>query len=188
MKNVLVLKGSPRRGGNSDLLADAFVSGAKEAGHHVTEFPAGRKQIKGCLGCKQCYSKENRACVVEDDFGELVELYQNSDIIVYATPLYWYSFPSQLKAAMDKMYALVIGRREMALKESVLLACCEDTDPEAFNGILRSYELICGFRKWRDLGRVLAFGVDEPGDILNQPDILKRAKELGLSLSCKHPL
>ena len=87
-----------------------------------------------------------------------------------------------MKAAMDKMYALIIGEREMALKESVLLACCEDTDQGAFDGILKSYELIGGFRKWKDLGGVLVYGVDGPGAILDQPDMLKRAKELGSNL------
>lgn len=182
MKKVLVLTGSPRKDGNSDLLADAFIRGAEEAGHQVTVFRAGRKHITGCLACNKCYTEGNKACVVEDDFNELAELYQSSDVIVYATPLYWYSFPAQLKAAMDKMHALVKGEREMAIKESILLACCEDTDPHAFEGILQSYKLIAGYRKWKDLGHVLAFNVNEPGEILKQPDLLAKAKALGRNL------
>lgn len=182
MKHILVLTGSPRKDGNSDLLADAFIKGAEEAGHHVTVYPAGRKHIKGCLACNKCYAKENNACIVADDFNELAELYQHSDVIVYATPLYWYSFPAQLKAAMDKMYALARVNCEMALKESILLACCEDTDPHAFDGMLQSYKLIAGYRKWQDIGQVLVFDVNDPGDILKQPEMLKKAKELGINL------
>jgi len=182
MKKILVLTGSPRAGGNSDLLADAFIKGAEEAGHLVTKFNAGRKSIKGCTACNQCYAREDSACIAKDDFNELADLYRNSDIIVYATPLYWYSFPAQMKAAMDKMYALVKGEREMAIKASILLACCEDTDPCAFDGILKSYELIVGYRKWEDMGQVMAFNVSEPGDILKQPEILAKAQQLGLSL------
>lgn len=182
-KNILVLTGSARVGGNSDLLADAFVKGALEAGHSVSRFRAGKSHIIGCRGCDECYSKGSGSpCVTRDDFDALSELYKSADVIVYASPLYWYSFPSNLKAAMDKMYALIRGGFEMAIKESVLLACCEDNDPAAFDGMVRSYELIGSYRKWKDAGRVLVCGVRNPGDILKKPGALEQACELGRSL------
>lgn len=92
-KRILILTGSPRRGGNSDLMADAFAKGASEAGNIVMRFDTAHKHIQGCRACDNCFSKENKACIFNDDFNELASLMAESDVIVFCTPLYWYSFP-----------------------------------------------------------------------------------------------
>lgn len=179
-KNILVLTGSPRKGGNSDTLADAFIKGALEKGHAVTKVATAFKNILGCRACNACYSNGN-ACIFKDDFNEVAPHLENADTIVLATPLYWYTFPSSLKAVLDKMYALIVGKRPSNIKESFLLVCGEDHDPHIFDGIIKSYQLIAANRQWKETGIIAVTGVRDPGDIL-QTDAVKKTEEMGRNL------
>lgn len=179
-KNILVLTGSPRKGGNSDLMADAFIEGAALSGYTTIKFEAGRKNIDGCKACNSCYTKE-RACIFKDDFNDLAPLIEAADIMVFVSPLYFYSFTAQIKAAIDKMYSLFIGKRPIKVKECILMTCGETDKMEDFDGIIRSYELIADFLNWNDSGKLIIPNVNEVGDIL-KTDALKRAVELGRSL------
>lgn len=180
MKNILVLTGSPRKNGNSDLLADAFISGAKEAGHELHLFAAGRKKIRGCMACQTCFSK-GAACSFKDDFNEVAPFIEKADMIVFASPLYFYSFSTQIKSTIDKMYSFFIGKRPLKIKECMLLGCGETNEIKDFDGMVRSYELIADFMKWEDKGQIIVPNVNHKGDIL-QTDGLAKAKILGLSI------
>lgn len=180
-KNILILTGSPRKNGNSEILADAFAKGLETAGHTVNKYRAGKKKIGGCTACNKCYSKNGQACVFNDDFNELAPLLENADVLVLATPLYWFTFPAQIKAAIDKLYALLVGKRNLKIKECVLLVCAETDDMKDFDGIVRSYELIYNYMKWENLGMLLIPNVNNVGDIL-QTDALEKAEKLGESI------
>ena len=131
-KSILVLTGSPRIGGNSDLLADAFIKGANNAGHEVIKCEVGRKNIQGCKACDTCYSR-GRPCSFDDDFNDIAPLIEKADVIVFVTPLYWFTFPAQLKAVIDKMYSFLIGKRNQKIKESLLLVCGETETASDFD-------------------------------------------------------
>lgn len=180
-KSILVLTGSPRKGGNSDLLADAFIKGARAAGHDVTKYGTAFKEIGGCRACDRCYSK-GKACVFDDDFNELAPLIEQSDVMVFATPLYWFTFPAQLKAALDKMYAFTGGKRPGVPKEGLLLSVAETSVLSDFDGLVKAYELSLAYMKWKDLGHLLVPSVPAVGDIL-RTDALERAEALGRSIT-----
>lgn len=180
-KNVLVLTGSPRSKGNSNALADAFVEELLTAGHTVERFNAGKKKIKGCIACQKCYSKDGMACIYGDDFNELAPMVERADMLVLVTPLYWFTFPAQIKAAIDKIYALMIGQRNLKIKSSLLMCCAETHDMADFEGIVRTWELIGNYLKWELQEPFLVPNVNEPGDIL-ATDALTRAKLLAESL------
>lgn len=152
-KKILVLTGSPRKGGNSDLMADAFIKGVQAARNTVAKYETGLKKKGGCKACNKCYSK-GEACIFGDDFNTLAPLMEQSDILVIATPMYWFTFPAQLKAALDKMYALFIGGKESNIKGSILLACAETTEEADFDGLAKTYELISAYQKWTDLSHL----------------------------------
>lgn len=172
-KRILILTGSPRRGGNSDLMADAFAKGASEAGNSVVQFNTAHKHIQGCRACDNCFSKENKACIFNDDFNELASLMAESDVIIFCTPLYWYSFPTQIKAAIDKFYSFIIGKKDVPIKECMLLSCGELEDPHVFDGIVRSFELIAQDRGWKKRGHYLVNSVNEKGAISNTEHLQK---------------
>ncbi|MBN7773210.1 flavodoxin family protein [Clostridium aminobutyricum] len=180
-KRILVLTGSPRKGGNTELLAEAFIKGAEAAGHTVMKYETAVKHIGGCEACNSCYTQEGQACVFKDDFNMLAPMMENCDVIVIATPLYWFTFPAQLKAALDKMYSLLIGGIQSNIKESMLLACAGGAEESDFDGLVKTYELIAAYQNWTDLAHLLVPSVHEKGDILNT-HALKKAEELGLSL------
>lgn len=180
-KNILVLTGSPRKGGNSDQLADAFIAGAQQAGHTVVKYATGDKQIKGCRACNTCFSK-GTACSIPDDFNELAPLVENADMIAFATPLYWFSFPAQLKAAIDKFFSFLIGQKTLKIKKAVLLVCAGDKNEAGFEGIVTTYKLITGHMGWKDSGTILVPGLMAKDDIL-KTDGLIRAEKLG---NCIH--
>jgi multimeric flavodoxin WrbA len=179
-KNILVLTGSPRKGGNTDKLADAFIAGARQAGHTTVTFATADKHIKGCIDCQTCFSKGS-ACSVPDDFANLAPLLEQADIVVFATPLYWFTFSVQLKAAIDKFYSFVIGKRPLKVKECMLLVCGGGTDLNTYDGIVKSYQLIADFLNWKDSGIVIVPGLHDKDDIL-KTDGLKRAETLGKNI------
>jgi len=105
--NVVVLHGSPRKGMNSDTLADQFLSGLHEQGEHkVTHFYTNEMEIRPCQGCLHCATSPGHACTVEDDMTEIYTAYRDADLIVWATPMYWGYMTAQLKTVLDRMEAL----------------------------------------------------------------------------------
>ena len=92
-KKIVVLTGSPRAGGNTDRMADAFISGAMAAGHEVTKFSTAQLNVKGCVACGGCYSREDRPCCHDDDFNRIAPVIEQADVVVFAAPLYWSTFP-----------------------------------------------------------------------------------------------
>lgn len=179
-KNVLVLTGSPRTGGNTDLMADTFIWAAEENGHSVTKIKTADMDIQGCMACEGCFRNGNPCCC-DDDFNQIAPLIEAADVIVFAAPLYFYTFPTQIKALMDRCYSLITGKRPIQGKECILMTCGEDTSERAFDGIFRTYELIANYLEWTDLGKLYVTGVRGAGDIRNT-DGLDRAERLGHSI------
>jgi multimeric flavodoxin WrbA len=179
-KKILVLTGSPRNGGNSDLIADAFIKGALASGHEVVKVKTDEKKVQGCKACNACYSK-GTACVFDDDFNEIAPHLENADFVAVATPVYWYTFPAQLKAVIDKMYALYIGEKSLSGKECILMTCAEEDNQEAFEGLTRSWDMILRLLQWTETGRLIVPGVNYVGDI-EKTDALDRAEALGEKL------
>ncbi len=178
-RKILVMTGSARRGGNSDLMADAFIRGAEEAGHEVIKYEAAAHPIKGCLYCDTCYSLGgDRACTHDQEFNELAPLYESCDTIVYVTSVFWFTFPAQLKAAMDKMYALMVGKRPFGIKESMLIAVGAGKEDFKYEGLIKSYELTARDRKWKDLGHYIVKGVNDYAAV-KETEHLERIEELG---------
>lgn len=179
-QNILVLTGSPRKGGNSEKLADAFIAGARKVGHSVVKYTAADKKIKGCIDCQTCFQKGS-ACSVPDDFKDLAPLIEQADMIVFATPLYCFSFPMQLKAAIDKLYSYFISKTPLKIKECALLVTGGAPDESKFRGIVASYQLIAEFENWQDRGVIIVPGLHDKEDIL-KTDGLKRAEALGMNI------
>jgi multimeric flavodoxin WrbA len=181
-KNILVMTGSPRRNGNSDRMADAFIKGAQSVGHEVIKFETSRKEIGGCNACNTCWSK-GKPCSFQDDFDELAPLLEAADVIVFSTPLYWFSLPAQIKAAIDKMYAYTGEncKQSLKIKESLLFVCGADEGMKVFDGIIATYREIAHYMKWEDKGVLAVPRVNEIGDI-EATNALTKAEEHGKSL------
>lgn len=181
-RNILVITGSPRKGGNTDTLAGAFIRGASAAGHAVSHFDAAATEIKPCKACDKCWST-GAPCVFKDGFNTMAPMLLKADTLVLATPVYWFGFSTQLKSAVDKFYSMV---REscpspLRIRDAVLLLVAGDEDEAVFAGSIATYKGIADYLKWRDAGILAVPGVYAKGDIAGSP-YLDKAERLGKSL------
>lgn len=102
--NIVVLSGSPRKGANTDTMVEAFAETAREGGHAVEVVRVASKKIAGCLGCQYCFAHEG-TCVQKDDMANVIESLKGADMVVFASPIYWFDITAQEKAAIDRLYA-----------------------------------------------------------------------------------
>lgn len=179
-KNILVLTGSPRNGGNTDKLADAFIAGAQVAGHETVKFTTADKHIKGCIDCKTCFTKGS-ACSIPDDFVKLAPLLEAADMVVFATPMYWFTFPAQMKAAIDKFYSFLIGNRPWKVKECALLVCGGGTELNTYDGFVNTYKTMADYLNWKESGTIIIPGLHDKDEILKTDGLLK-AEAFGKSI------
>lgn len=175
-KKIVVITGSPRKNGNSFAMTDAFIEAAKAKGHTVTRFDAALKKVGGCHACETCF-KSGKACSFDDDFNTIAPDIEAADVIVFTTPLYWYSFPAQIKGVIDRLYSFCIGGKQMAGKECALITCCEEEDASVMDGILMPYKKSIELLGWKSIGEVLVPGVLKVGDI-KKTDGCKQAAAL----------
>lgn len=179
MKKVLIISTSPRKNGNSDLLAQAFAGGAKEAGHDVAFMAFREKNIQYCRGCLAC--QKTFRCVIKDDMAAILENMQKADVVCFATPVYYYACCGQLKTFLDRCNPLF--PQEYAFRDVYLLASCADTDPSAIDGTVSDVKgWVRCFEKSSYRGSVLAAGTEKPGDVRKTPAVLDEARNLGRNL------
>lgn len=163
-KKIVVITGSPRKDGNSFAMTDAFIRAAEEKGHSVTRFDAVQKNVGGCHACETCY-KTGKPCSFDDDFNEIAPALLEADVVVFSMPVYWYSIPAQIKAVIDKMYSFCVVGKDIAGKECMLIACCEEDDQSVLDGVRIPIERTAALVKWHMAGEVLVPGVLNVGDI-----------------------
>lgn len=164
MSKIVVLTGSPRKNGNSFAMTDAFIKQAEKLGHIVTRYDCATMTFNGCHACETCY-QTGKPCSFDDDFNKMAPAILEADGIVISAPVYWYSFPSQIKAAIDKIFSFVVGGKDISGKKCGLIVCCEENDMTVLDGIRLPYERIAALNKWHSVGEVLIPGVLNTGDI-----------------------
>lgn len=161
---ITVITGSPRKGGNSFAMTEAFIKEAEKKGHTVTRFDAAFMKIGGCHACMTCY-KTGKACSFDDDFNIIAPSILDADAVVFTMPVYWYSIPSQIKGVIDRLFSLVVGGKDIAGKKCALITCCEEHDNSVMDGVRIPIERSAALLKWDIVGEVLVPGVLNVGDI-----------------------
>ncbi len=174
---ILVLTGSPRKGGNSATLADYFIRGAKEAGHSVERFDAAFKKVHACIACNTCGM--NGPCVFKDDFEFVRKHIIDADCVVFATPMYYFGISSQLKAVIDRFYA--INGSIHVPKKAVLLMTYANTAASEAVPIKSHYDVLLKYLGWTDAGQIIAPGVWPVGAITHT-EFPEKAYQLGKSI------
>lgn len=176
MKKVLLISSSPRRNGNSDLLCDQFMKGAIEAGHRAEKIFLADKTIHYCTGCGAC-ANATRPCVQKDDVAEILEKMVEADVIVLATPVYFYTMCAQLKTLIDRSCPRYTA---ISNKEFYFILTAADTSRAAMN---RTLESLRGFTEdclenSREKGIVFGLGVMDRGEVKETP-AYREAFEMG---------
>ena len=180
--NIVILTGSPRKGGTSDKLAAAFKEGAEASGKKVTLFRAADMKINPCLGCN-CCKRPGGSCVHADDMDWIISAMKKADAIVFASPIYWFTVSAQLKLAIDRTHAE--STENLAIKRAVLLTTCADeASVEAEKGAIIMYQKMLAYRKWEDAGIITVAGLSDVDDIsiIDGRQELDQARELGKNI------
>ena len=168
---IAVLNGSPRVG-NTAAMVSAFAEGAKEAGHEVEILHVGKMKIGGCLACEYCHGKGEGKCVQKDDMEKVMPAYREADMIVFASPVYYFGMTAQLSAAIQRVYA--IGKPAKAAKAALLLS---SASPNPYEGAVATYKAILAYTGIEDAGIFTAAG-DENGSETKLAEIRAVAKSL----------
>lgn len=188
MKNILIVLGGGRPNGNTAQLAESFAKGAKEAGHSVETVSLCKTEVKGCLGCNAC--RYEKPCIQKDGFHELVPKIKAADLIVFASPLYFWTLSARTKAFIERFYCLAqedpnppLGRYEKyPVKDCALLMTSADDFFWTFEQAASYYQFaLVNYIGFHDRGMLLAGGC---GDTNGRPRIaqtghLERAYRFG---------
>ena len=173
MKNVLVISSSLRKNSNSDSLAKEFARGAEESGNKVDFVSLFEKRIEFCRGCLAC--QKTQRCVINDDADEIREKMLKADIIVFATPIYYYEMSGQLKTLLDRMNPLYSS--DYAFRNIYILTTAAEDEahvPErAISGVQGWIDC---FKKAQLAGTLFCGGVNDPGDITDNAALHKAYK------------
>ncbi len=170
MKKVLIISGSPRKGGNSDLLCDEFARGAREAGNEVVKISLAEKKVGYCRGCYYC-SNHGGVCAINDDMGEILDKFMEADAIVLASPVYFYSVDAQMKAVIDRMVA---RWTKISDKEFYYIMTSAEDSPNVMDCTLECFRgLATCLDGSVEKGVIYGKGVYEKGEIIGTPAMLQ---------------
>jgi multimeric flavodoxin WrbA len=179
-KKVLVLMGSPRKGGNTDHLCDEFIRGAREAAHETEKIYLKDRKIGYCLGCFACQHNGGK-CIQNDDMGEIYEKMKAADIIVFASPVYFYSWSAQIKTVIDRTVAI---ESILTNKTFYLISAGQAPEEKYMTTMIDSFRKYTGCFKAdgnREGGYVFGYGTSKPGDVVGTP-AMEQAYQMGRNI------
>ncbi|MCM1045838.1 MAG: flavodoxin family protein [Candidatus Gastranaerophilales bacterium] len=188
MKNILIIQGGGRANGNTAQLVENFEKGATDAGHKVERISLLKNKVNGCLGCNAC--RYGKPCIQKDSFNDLVPQIKNADLLVFASPLYFWTLSSNIKAFIERFYCIAeednnppLGRYEKyPVKDCALLMTSADNFFWTFEQAVSYYKFtLINYIGFHDKGMLLAGGC---GDTNGKPqidktDYLQKAYEFG---------
>ncbi|MCZ0863340.1 flavodoxin family protein [Methanocorpusculum vombati] len=178
MKHIVVISGSPRKGGNSDTLCDEFIHGAVDAGNTAEKIVLADKKIGFCTACDYCQANGGE-CIQDDDMAEILEKLIECDVIVLASPVYFYSVDAQMKTLIDRVYPRYT---EVSGKEMYYIVTAADT---SVPNMQRTIECFRGFADClpdaEEKGIIYGTGAWAMGDIRTLP-AMQQAYEMGRSV------
>jgi multimeric flavodoxin WrbA len=179
VKKICMLLGSPRRGGNSETMAEALVSGIG-AETMVDRFRLGDMTIDGCMDCRKCWST-GRPCIIDDEMDKVYDSISESYALILATPLYWYSWSSHIKPVVDRFLPFLAEDAVSNLtgKKALLVASAGDIHASCFDGLLFSFRQSCGLLGMEVAGEFCYTDMYKKHAAAEDENLLAELKETG---------
>lgn len=183
MARILAVVGSPRKGGNTDLLVSRIAEGARAAGAEVETVRLGELQIRECDGCHACW--KGRPCSKDDDMRALYPKIAASETIVFGTPVYWYGPTALMKAFIDRFvyFNNETNRPLVRGKRAVVAVVLEEAHEETWRPVVEFFEKSLAYLEMKLAGTIVVPGVGRKGEILERPQRLEEAYRLGTRLA-----
>ena len=169
--NILVLNGSPRRNGNTEIHIEAFKHGAEDSGHTVEVISIGHFQIRPCEVCEYCHELKGRKCRIDDGMIQIYPSLKKADMVVFASPVHYFGFSAQLQAMISRIYC---WHRLPARKYALILS---SGSPDVFDGVIGQYKHIVNYFRGSDEGILTVSGKDNKSE-----ETLQKMYEFGKSL------
>ncbi len=157
MKNILILNSSPRPHGNTETLVDEFIRGAEENGNNIQKFNLRKMQIHPCLACEGCHTGRGTPCVQKDDMQQIYDAWDDADVIVFASPVYWMQFNAPMMLVRDRLYAKPAAQ-DTKEKEAVLILSSATPAEQLYKMPEEYYDYLLGVFRYTDRGRIIAGG------------------------------
>ncbi len=181
MKKVLIISTSLRNNSNSELLANEFYKGALSSNNQVEYLTLKDKKINFCLGCLAC--QKTHRCVINDDVSEIIKKINDSDVVVFATPIYFYEMAGQMKTLLDRTNPLYASENRR-FKDVYFIATSAEDNKDALTRAIQSLEgwIEC-FDDVSLKGVIYGIGVNDPKEINSKTAILEQAFNLGKSIN-----
>ena len=155
---IAVFNGSPRKE-NTSAMVRAFREGAEAAGHEVEEYQVGRMKIAGCLACEYCHTKGEGVCVQKDDFEKILPAYKEADMIVFASPIYYFVMSAQIEAAIQRLYCIV---KPLKAKKGALLLSSHS--PGVYDAAIAQFKGFSSYVNMENVGVITAYGDENQSD------------------------
>ncbi len=175
---IVVLEGSPHKKGSSNLLAEQFIKGAKEAGHSVTVLDLAHMDVHPCMGCEHCGMDGD--CAWKDDVPQIREALLAADMVAFVTPVYYFGMSAQLKMVIDRFYSYTMRLSARGLK-AVLITAAWDSDEDVMPCLTAHYRKLCRYMHFQDCGMVLGTGCGTPA-MTQKSRHMEEAYRLGRSV------
>ncbi len=154
---IAVFNGSPRNE-NTAAMIDAFRQGAQTAGHEVEVYHVGKMKINGCLACEYCHGKGEGKCIQKDDLEKIMPAYLECDMIVYASPIYYFAPTAQIEAAWQRVYC--IGKPAKAAKAALLLS----SGSGAYDAAIAQFKAFTAYTGIENAGVFTATGTENKSE------------------------
>lgn len=187
---ILAIHGSPRKGGNSEILLDAFIEGAKEADAKIEKISLYELRFSPCIECGEC--EHLGECILKDDMTKLYPKILEAELLVVSTPIFFYSHPSMLQAFFERFQALWACKYRLNLPhpnhkspKGILLALGATKGKKLFEALVRTFKFVMDATWGKYVGGLFFRGIDYKGEILKYQDLLERAKNLGKEVVLK---
>lgn len=173
---ILVLSGSPRRSGNTEIMANTFAQTAKEEGHEVHVVYASSTRPNPCLACGYCRSHDG-VCIQQDDMQDVYPLLDEADMVVFASPVYYFNLSAQIKIMLDRFYA----KGGVGFHPTCAALLLDSHSPNVFQGAIQAYHDTLHYLNWEDKGIVTIDGMTQKGSMASD-ERLEQVRELARSL------
>ncbi len=163
---ITVLVGSPRANGNTEIMADEFIKGAKEVGHEVTKITLHDKNVAGCKGCEYCFAHDGE-CVQNDDMKDIIKVIDQTDCLVLASPIYWFDMTAQVKVVIDRLYAR--ARKGYNISSAAMLL--NSGSDGVYAAAKTMFEAMTKFLRWENKGIITIPGMAKKGSMKQSPEL-----------------
>jgi multimeric flavodoxin WrbA len=182
VKKVLGVVGSPRRGGNTDILVSRMLEGAGEEGARTEALFLADLRIEECHGCHACWA--GKVCPRDDDMIDVYPRIIESDVIIFGTPVYWYGPTALMKGFIDRFvyFNCPENRAKIRNKPAAIAICLEEDNPETASLLVEFFEKCLDYLEMNLAGKIIVPGVTKKGEIRKKDDRLGEAWEMGRAL------